>query len=294
MHKDRPWSTVVRLPTTHGLVWFKALAPGTAYEVPLTVALARLVPDRVPQPLAGDVGRAWLLLADAGPTLRESHPYGGRPADWERLLREHAELQRRLAPATQELLELGVPDLRPHLLADRLAELLDDRAWLALIADGQPLGDVPRRLRAVLPALRERTDRLDACGIGATLQHDDLHDGNVAAGPDGDRVLDWGDACVSHPFVVLSVALRVATTQLALVEHDPQWQRLRDAYLEPWGADHDRSTLLAAARLALELAAVTRSHAWRRALATADPSDCQEFLPAIRAWLLAPLDLLGG
>lgn len=294
MHKDRPWSTVVRLPTTHGLVWFKALGPGTAYEVPLTIALARLVPDRVPVPLGQDTERAWLLLADAGPTLRDAHPHGAPPADWERLLREHAELQRRLAPSTQAMVALGVPDLRPHLIAERLAELLDDRDWLTFVAEAEPLGDAARRLRAVLPALRERTDRLAEFGIGVTLLHDDLHDGNVSSGPAGDRVLDWGDSCVSHPFVVLSVALRVAAAQLGLVADDPQWRRLRDAYLEPWSADHDRATLLEAARLALELAAVTRSHAWRRALATADPSDCQEFLPAIRAWLLAPLDLLGG
>jgi hypothetical protein len=31
----RPWATVLRVPVTHGAVWFKAAGPGTAFEVPL-------------------------------------------------------------------------------------------------------------------------------------------------------------------------------------------------------------------------------------------------------------------
>ena len=39
-----PWSTVFRVPTADGPVWFKANARGTAYEVPLLDGSRRLVP----------------------------------------------------------------------------------------------------------------------------------------------------------------------------------------------------------------------------------------------------------
>ena len=39
-------------------------------------------------------------------------------------------------------------------------------------------------------------------GIRETVQHDDLHDGQVFLGAGMHQVLDWGDACVSHPFTL--------------------------------------------------------------------------------------------
>ena len=46
-----------------------------------------------------------------------------------------------------------------------------------------------------------------AFGIRETVQHDDLHDGQVFLGAGVHQVLDWGDACVSHPFFTLAVTL---------------------------------------------------------------------------------------
>jgi hypothetical protein len=43
-------------------------------------------------------------------------------------------------------------------------------------------------------------DELAGFGIAATIQHDDLHGGNVFSGPAGIRFFDWGDAVVAHPF----------------------------------------------------------------------------------------------
>ena len=53
----RPWATVLRAPTDGGVVWLKAAAPATAFEVGLYGVLARVVPDRVLTPLAADAGR---------------------------------------------------------------------------------------------------------------------------------------------------------------------------------------------------------------------------------------------
>ena len=64
--KDRPWSTVHRVPVRGGVVWVKACGGRTRYEAPLTVALAGWVPDLVLRPLATDDERGWLLLPDGG------------------------------------------------------------------------------------------------------------------------------------------------------------------------------------------------------------------------------------
>ena len=43
----RPWATVLRVPTTRGVVWLKAAGPETAFEVELYGLLERVVPERI-------------------------------------------------------------------------------------------------------------------------------------------------------------------------------------------------------------------------------------------------------
>jgi hypothetical protein len=59
----RPWSVVLRVPTTAGACYGKAVAPALAHEVELTAALARWRPDCLPAVLAVDRERGWLLPA---------------------------------------------------------------------------------------------------------------------------------------------------------------------------------------------------------------------------------------
>jgi len=39
-----------------------------------------------------------------------------------------------------------------------------------------------------------------------TVDHGDLHDGNVFSSDGNVRIIDWGDSAVAHPFFTLSVA----------------------------------------------------------------------------------------
>jgi hypothetical protein len=115
-----------------------------------------------------------------------------------------------------------------------------------------------------------------------SLQHDDLHDGNVFA--DG-RVFDWGDSSVGHPFGVLLVTSRVAADRFEVSDGDPLVLRLRDAYLEPWSDLASREALLADVRAAVQLGKVGRSLSWQRALVDATPDDVASFEDPIAGWL---------
>ncbi|KXK60847.1 phosphotransferase [Micromonospora rosaria] len=290
----RPWSLVWRVPTDGGPVWFKANGPATGYEAPLVAALARLVPGAVVAPIAVDPDRGWLLLPDGGPTLREAtapQRDAADPADaraglarWERALTGYAELQLAAVGHVDELLALGVPDHRPEALPALLADLLDDRAALRGGADGGLTPETYQRLRAYQPDFAALCARLAGSGLPVTVQHDDLHDGNVFVDGGRDRFFDWGDASIGHPFGTLLVTLRSAAYTFGLEPGDPALVRLRDAYLEPWSARYDRRTLLAAVGPAVTVAKVGRSLAWRRALATDDPSRA-EYADAVPGWL---------
>lgn len=287
----RPWSIVRRVDTDAGPYWFKAGAPGGAYEAALVGALTDWLPGRVLPALAVHPGAGWLLCPDGGPTQREACPGEPDPERWAALLRSYAELQRELAPRADDLLALGVPDARPARLPDELARLLDD-----------PAVELPEPRRAELAALAPDYARwcaeLATDGLPASLQHDDLHDGNVFVGGAGLRFFDWGDASVAHPFGCLLVALNVAGHRFGVVPGAPELARLRDAYLEPWIGVRDLAGLRRSARLALRVAKIGRALSWQRAIVGAASPGWRRTLgadlvtPAHRSSVAAWLDAL--
>ncbi len=121
---DRPWSTVLRVPTDDGNLFFKASAPVVRHEAALVAFLAARRPDLVPAPLAVDLGRGWMLMADAGVRLREIVDLERDVSRWLDVLPLYAGLQADLAGNVPELLALGVPDLRLALLPARYEALL--------------------------------------------------------------------------------------------------------------------------------------------------------------------------
>jgi hypothetical protein len=240
----RPWSVIIRVCAERP-VWFKATSPGSAFEPALSQALSRWTPEHVLTPYAIDRTRGWALLSDGGPLLR-SQTLDVR--HWEEVLVQYADLQRALVPQVDELLRLGVPDARV------LPALFDSIVQTVGAADRE-------RLAAFRPQLVEWCAELDTFGIAATLDHADLHDGQIlVAGPGRYTFFDWGDANVAHPFCSLLVALDRATKQLG----PDVASRLEDAYLEPWTAEHPRSALRRATTLARRLSHVTRAGSWGR------------------------------
>jgi hypothetical protein len=216
--RERVWATTSRFPTVEGLVWFKACGAGRGFEAELVAQLARRWPDLLPRVLAYDAGRGWLLLSDAGRSFGE---FGNPPELWLRLLPRYAELQR----------DAIVPTTVPDRTLDRWPELYD-----GLVGSELPLNQAEtEQLRRFAPRFTELCGELAGYGLRASVQHDDLHHNNAFVDGDCLRILDWGDASRSHPFVSLVVTFRFLEERNGLRPNDPWFARLRDAYLEPWG-----------------------------------------------------------
>jgi hypothetical protein len=245
---ERPWATVLRVPLIDGVAWFKACAPVQAFEPRLTAELFARWPDRVTEVLGHDDERGWLLLADAGSPIRE---LGNQPAAWLAALPPYAELQRGEAAHTHDHLAHGVPNLRVATLPARYEDLLQN--------------DLPlkrheiRRLREFAPRFAKLCDELAAFELPETVQHDDLHMANLYVQGERLRLLDWGDASISHPFASLVVTFRFLEEITKLPPGDPWFARLRDAYLEPWGRG-----LVGAFALAIRVGTFAHSIAWAR------------------------------
>ena len=256
------WSTVLRLPTTGGPLWFKA-ARDAGVEARVTGLLQDIAPQHTVELLAADPVRGWMLTRDAGTRMREHATGAAQLPCWEEMLPEYAALQIRLGGHVEELLALGVPDLRLPALA---------RQTRVLAADDDTLRTAPEDALtdAEVAELRERglaeLDRLSAelagRGVPDSLQHDDLHDGNTFVRDRAYVFFDWGDACVSHPFHTLVVTLRALAYRLGLEPGAAELLRLRDAYLEPWEAFGTRAELVETAELARRTGTLQRALAW--------------------------------
>jgi hypothetical protein len=235
----RPWSTAMRVPTDSGTIWFKATIPELRHEALATLLLSRRVPERVPPLIADDPDRGWMLMEDAGRRLREVIADERDLSRWGDVLDGAADIARAMEPDVDELLAAGVPDFRLAVLPDRYAALV--------AADG-----IEQRFRDALPRVREMADELAAYDVTETLQHDDLHDGQVFVRDDRQLILDWGDAVVSHPFFTLSVTLEgVVAWGLDDVEGSVDIDPLIDRYLARY--DPGRPELRDAIPVALRL-----------------------------------------
>ena len=257
----QPWATVLRVQLAGGLIWFKACAPVQAFEPHLTAELCARWPDRVSEVIAHDVRRGWLLLADAGTPVGA---LGNRPEAWLAALPRYAELQRGEAAYVPEHLAHGVPDLRLATLPERYEELLQ----LDLPLSQEEIDE----LRRFAPRFAELCDELATHDVPETIQHDDLHHANLYERDSRLRVLDWGDASISHPFASLVVTFRFLEERTGLAPTDPWFARLRDAYLEPWHGNL-RDTFA----LAFRVGTFARAIAYVRVRAALPPEERPEF-----------------
>jgi hypothetical protein len=259
----RPWSTVLRIQTSGGVVWAKQGSPGARYEAALLEILAGVCGDSIATPMAVDGSTGSFLLFDGGPVLGQVLDGAARAdaiASWEQVLRRYADLQRAAEPLVDRLIAAGVPDLRPVRIVEVVETMLGQEDLLRLDqADG--LASWERtRLVELMPILADLARNADG-PIAATVDHNDLHPFNVlSVGP---RIFDWGDAVVGYPFASLRRAGDLMTAQ-------PQtWRRaartrLRRTYLEAWACDVAPADLRRQLRAAPVLGAIAAASTWTR------------------------------
>jgi Phosphotransferase enzyme family len=241
-----PWSTVLTVPTEQGNLWFKANAEPLRHEAALVEQIATRRPDAVPPLLAADTATGWMLMADAGESLRTVVAREQSLDRWYDVLPLYAGVQLDLAGDVDDLLGLGVPDMRLATLPKAYERLLDE------------IG-AERRFRDAARMVADLCAELASYGLPELLQHDDLHDGQVFVRDGRHLLMDWGDACISHPFFTLSVSLEgVLAWGLEDVENSVDTAPFRDAYLRPY-AERFAGDLVAATTVALRLGWICRA-----------------------------------
>lgn len=195
--RDSPWGTTLLLDGERKRFFLKVLAPRRAAAAGASAAIAAVLDDAVAPVIAFDSRRGLLLSAD----------HGGAPpaqpgcADFvARLLAGYADAQARASLALADLTALPRFDLDDTWM--RAQRFLDCRGHT-------PASDDPARFADFVGAERGSllADAVDACAalllgrmrehaaLPLTLEHGDLHAGNVAITPGGGlRLHDWEEA----------------------------------------------------------------------------------------------------
>jgi hypothetical protein len=263
--KIRPWSAVLRAPMSGGDLFFKANLPALANEPKLTCVLHRIDPEHVQPVLAEQPEQRWMLQRDGGPTMRERLGGEGDLDRWERMLALYAELQVRAIGHAEELLGAGVPDRRPAELGRLFEQVVVAERRLADSSEKLSESE-SERLLGLAGTVERLAAELAASGVPASIDHSDLHSGNVLAPGDGYVFFDWHEGALTHPFFSMVVATRWLAHNHGVEPGSAQDTRLRDAYLGAWSGYASHESLRATLDLALRVGPLTRALGWMRVL----------------------------
>lgn len=278
------------VPTDEGLCYFKASAPALVYEAGLTEALVEWFPQWMPELLACDTERGWLLMRDSGIPLRKYVRSVGDLTHWGKVLPAYAELQIALSDRVNELLSFGVLDRRLASLPDKFETLLNDRKAMCFGSLEGLTEENYRKLLGLHPRFARMCETLVGYGIPESLHHDDFHDANIFLRDGRYTLTDWGEACLAHPFFSMLVNLRSTAYSMKWEYNDSRLNTLRDAYLKPWECFASHTDLLAAYRLAVRIAMVNRALTWHHVVSSLDEAQRVEYEESVPGWLLEFLE----
>jgi hypothetical protein len=250
IRQRRSWgiSTLIDITTESGPLFFKAASPPFAGEIARTASLADRFPDVLPEIVAIDLDRGWVVFADAGALdLELSQDLN----QWERAIRSYARLQMDSVELLPDLVASGMPLYPNRLVADQIHDMVSD---VAALTAGQE-GLSPPEIEAVQSAAGRwiaAVRALDALDIPLAIEHGDLHPGQFILDDAGRvRILDWSDVAYANPLISLDTFLRAVQRNLEADAEviDTIAQRCRAAYLDEWSAVVEMDRLEEAARL---------------------------------------------
>ena len=199
MAQIRSWSisSVWRLTRGGSRLYFKASPSYFASEVAVTRDVANHFPDASPALVAVEPERGWTLMEDLGDlTLAKADS-----ADmWRETMRTIARVQRGYVERPESLEGMNLERRTTRAIIESLESWLKDPSRSALRTYQPENEKALGRLEPSLGAIDSMARGLDELGLPQTLEHGDLDSTNVFIRNGAPVLMDWSDACISHPF----------------------------------------------------------------------------------------------
>jgi len=269
-------SVVLSAASHTGRAFLKCSSDRFRHEGRVTQALADRSPGYLPDVLAIEPDRGWMLMRDLDAPLLGDQP----ESTWALGLDALASLQQMWLGRSDELLAAGA-EPRP---LSQLAEWVQGTALDAGLM-GRFAPEVHDAWLVAAPAMADACLTLDRLGPGPSLVHGDFHLWNVAAGHAGTRIFDWTDAAVGHPFLDL-------VTYIMRTGDPARRRQLLQRYLGLWSRHLSSHDLQAAGQLALVVGALYQAYNHWELIPTVMPDDLAQLRDGDVQWLRRALDRL--
>ena len=193
-----PAFNLIRFETTGAAVWFKAVGEPNQREFPITLKLAQLFPQFMPEIIGTKPHwNGWLSREIDGTSLGDTKGV----ALWKKAATDLAKLQIESISESESILSLGAHDLRSDELFAAIDPFFD---LVSRLMEEQP--KVPpailsrEELSLVKVRIEDSLTLLEDLQIPNTLGHLDLNPWNLIVSVDGCVFLDWAEAYVGPPF----------------------------------------------------------------------------------------------
>jgi hypothetical protein len=245
--RERPWSTVLRIETSAGILFLKVPVPGLAKDAAVIELLATISPGLVPEVLAKDEETGCFLMRDAGEPLHDFLQQQINAAKVAEVLRSYAEMQIAASGRLQELFELGLPDWR----LDRFPEVYAEFLSSGILQEAEGVDDEELfRFKSLSSAIAGICSELLSLTIPSSIEHADFHDKNIMISDAGAvRIIDFGDAVVTHPFFSAANFLYKMQRNHASKVSPEIMALLEESYLSPWRKDYSAAKCAECMRL---------------------------------------------
>jgi len=225
-----PDFSLVRYETSGASVWFKAVGEPNLREFDITTRLAELRLPHIPEVLCTHASwRAWLMFEARGNALDEC----GAKDKWPTVANSLAHLQLASVPHTTDLLDAGCIDLRTTTIASHIEPYLSSVSHLmSLQTSTQARRLVLDDLHLMERQLRASCRSIEALALPESIGHCDFNAGNVFVDRGEAVFLDWAQAYVGTPFLMLEYLLLLVRRSLR--RPDSEIDIVRQEYLGIW------------------------------------------------------------
>lgn len=265
-----PAFNLIRFETTGAAVWFKAIGEPNLREFSITLKLAELFPEFVPEILGTKTEwNAWLSREANGTNLGEARDI----SFWKEAAADLARLQIESISMLDSILNSGAHDLRAGKLLQSIDPFFD---LVARLMEEQPKVPPPTLSRHELGLLKLRIQDslalLEDLGIPNTLGHLDLNPWNIIVSVNRCVFLDWAEAYVGAPFFSFEYLLQHFRREVGA--DAVRESELVNAHEAPWRQslpDDLTSEALALTPLAAVFAYAAGTSAWKNEEILRDP-----------------------
>jgi hypothetical protein len=221
---------LLRFATQSGpAYWMKGVGEPNAHEFAVTSYLATHSPEYLPPIVAmRSDWNAW-VMEEFGSSLHNSDSL----ADFERAVCRLADLQKKFAGRSEELLAAKCADHRTEVLSshiDEIIDYLDDAMRRQASTKVSPLST--SRLHEIRAVLHTSCQALQALLIPDSLIHNDISPGSILDNGTACVFTDWCEGYVGNPFITLEQLCEHVARK---TDQPVSWVRsLRNVYKSRW------------------------------------------------------------